>query len=74
MQTTITFYPVGTGSGYFIETSAGHRIRQDYAPGLPGETPMTEAEAEGYAQTDAAALITAMTPLDPAEPMPDPAA
>ena len=80
MEATITYYSVTAGgehapasTGYLIETSAGHRLAQDYAPGKAGNVSMSEAEARAYAEAAIADLLAAMVPPDPAEPMPDPA-
>ena len=68
MKATFTLYPNPASQGafgYLVESDAGHRALQDYAPDVAGNQPMTEAEATAYAE----ALIAELTaPAAPAEP------
>ncbi len=57
ITTTTTIYPLPGGAfGYEITSSAGHCIRQDFAPGIAGHPPMTEQEAADYAAAEVAQI------------------
>lgn len=71
MNATYSTYPVPGfpgAYGYEVTSDAGHAERQDFAPGMPGRVPMSQAEAEAHAQALVAA-ITAPAQPEATEPM-----
>lgn len=71
MKATFTLYPNPDAQGAFgynVESDAGHRIGQDYAPGASGNVPMTESEATAYAEALIAELTAPPAADAPSEP------
>lgn len=59
---TYTLYPLGGDHfGYYILADGNPVIQQDFAPGVPGFNPMTEAEADAYAKAEIARFEPATT-------------
>lgn len=72
MTLTYQLFTVADGFGYHVTSDDGIslNVRQEYAPGVPGNVVMSEAEAHAHAQ----ALITereALTGVPDAVDVPD---